>query len=282
MNRTGVMYDQAYQLRQLVSRVRPATGEEPGPTIQVRIWGVRHGVGASTIVNALAQHWQRSGWNVFLSNGNPSTKTTESEDRSLRVDFCGNGEQATLRPPQLDREVTRLTTPSPVANPINGAPLQKTLFLKDGGVVDDQNWLICEKNERLVLVTTPAPADIMKAYVVAKRILRKVSSAHLVVVVNKSPHLSIGEEMARRLENACQRFLGANRVTQFVLPIFPQIKRPSPNRCPAGEAESAGQIWEHVTAHSFPREDEANDALRRTIPLIARTIIENPTYSSRT
>lgn len=279
MDRSGVMYDQAYQLRQLVSRIRPVSGEEQRSAISVRVYGVRQGVGTSKIVHALAQYWCKCGWNVYLANGRPNPEITDFVNTFLRWDGCHDVAEAIVQHRGHEQQAIRVA-PAPInGNEVAVAASRKTVLLKDCGVVDDREGLTLEGVGGLVLVTTPAPTDIMKAYVVTKRTVRRIASGTLTIVINKCPDLSVGEEMAKRLRNACERFLGPHRINQFILPIFPEIEGQLKSQTPRGESGSAQRPSELVTGTSSHSEDNGRDPVWKTIRLIARTIMESATCS---
>jgi len=276
------MYDQAYQLRQLVSRIRPATDEEQRSAISVRIYGVRQGVGTSTIVSALAEHWHRSGWAVYLANGRPDAETANLVNVFLRFDDCHKFGGAIFQDRRRELQTTQSATVGINGNRIIDTTNQKILLLKDCGVVDERDELALEAVGGLVLVTTAAPTDIMKAYAVTKRTVRRISSGSLTIVINKCPDLSIGEEMARRLQNACERFLGSNRVSQFVLPIFREMDDQPGSQSADCKHGSIQQPSKPVRIDCLRPENNGNDPVWKTIRLIARTIIEGATRSNET
>jgi hypothetical protein len=282
MDQSGVMYDQAYQLRQLVSRIRPTIGQEPRSVISVRIYGVRQGVGSSTIVSALAEHWHRTGWIVYLANGCPVAEITGFVDVLLRFDDRRNFEGATAKNSGREFQATQLATAVMNGNRIADATSRKILLLKDCGVVDEREELTLEGVGGLVLVTTPAPTDIMKAYAVTKRTVRRISSGTLTIVINKCPDLSIGQEMARRLQNACEKFLGSNRVNQFVLPVFRETKAQSGSQRADDKCGSLPQPSGPVPIDCLQPEDNGNDPAWKTIRSIARAIVEGATRNSGT
>jgi hypothetical protein len=282
MDRSGVMYDQAYQLRQLVSRIRPATDEEQRSAISVRIYGVRQGVGTSTIVRALAEHWHRSGWAVYLANGRPDAETANLVNVFLRFDDCHKFGGAIFQDRRRELQTTHSATVVINGNRIIDTTNQKILLLKDCGVVDEREGLILEGAGGLVIVTTPAPTDIMKAYAVTKRTVRRVSSGSLTIVINKCPDLSIGEEMARRLQNACERFLGANRVNPFVLPIFREMHNQPRSQSADCKHGSIQQASGPLSIDCSQPENNGDDPVWKTIRLLAQTIVEGAAHSGGT
>jgi len=133
-----------------------------------------------------------------------------------------------------------------------------------------------------VIVTTPAPTDIMKAYAVTKRTVRRVSSGSLTIVINKCPDLSIGEEMARRLQNACERFLGANRVNPFVLPIFREMHNQPRSQSADCKHGSIQQASGPLSIDCSQPENNGDDPVWKTIRLLAQTIVEGAAHSGGT
>ena len=217
MDQFGVMYDQAYQLRQLVSKVRPSLAEAGRPALQVCICGVRHGVGASTIAKALADYWRQSGWNVHEREGD---RNDVGANRLSQVTV----HEATGEPLAVHRGQRQSLgkTAIPLAKDDRSHVLgtKRILLLHDCGTADEPGRLVTNNFARLVLVTTPAPTDVMKAYALVKRSVGEVRPDSLTIVVNKSPDRSLGEEMAKRVRFACRRFLEYELPNLFVLPMF--------------------------------------------------------------
>lgn len=217
MDQFGVMYDQAYHLRQLVSKVRPSLAEAGRPALQVCICGVRHGVGASTIAKALADYWRQSGWNVYERDGNENDAV--AHHLAPVTIHESHGEPPI---PHRGQRQSLGKTAIPLAKDERSHVLgsKRRLLLHDYGIAEEPGRLVIDNLARLVLVTTPAPTDVMKAYALIKRSVGEVRPDSLTIVVNKSPDRSLGEEMAKRVRFACRRFLEYDLPNLFVLPMF--------------------------------------------------------------
>ncbi len=263
------MYDQAYHLRQLVSRIRPAADDNRQPTLQVRIFGVRQGVGASTIAAALAQYLHQVGWKVRLCNG--VSRDLGKLSTVLPVGHHGQWVETVIPPGVLEQQMPMAFTTRRRREHVPSIGGQKTLLLRDSGVPNDPKELVCDHLRRCVLVTTPAPTDIMKAYALLKRTTGVPSPLLPTIVINKSADLAVGQEMASRLQRACGRFLNRDLTNLFILPILPG---------PGGEGEISEEIEEEDSLTGIDRSVQGGDVFGRrsewekTIQVIAKAVTE--------
>ncbi|HOA53922.1 MAG TPA: cellulose synthase operon protein YhjQ/BcsQ, partial [Thermogutta sp.] len=269
MDQSGVMYDQAYHLRQLVSRIRPATVDDRQPTLQIRIYGVRQGVGTSTVAEALAHYLHQVGWNVCLFNGVP--KNLGKPPAPFRVEHHGQWVETAMSHGDREQQIPTAFTTRGGREALSGTESRKTLVLRDCGVPNDPKELVSDYPRRCALVTTPAPTDIMKAYALLKRTTGVASPLLPTIVINKSADLSLGQEMAGRLQRACGRFLNRDLTSLFILPILPRTEGESVN---AGEFDEGNWLRrtdgsaQHGSTYCCRREWE------ETIQLIAKALTE--------
>ena len=266
------MYDQAYHLRQLVSRIRPTTVDDRQPTLQIRIYGVRQGVGASTVAEALAHYLHQVGWNVCLFNGVP--KNLGKPSTPLRVEHHGQWLETAMSHGDREQQIPTAFTTRGGREALSGTESRKTLVLRDCGVPNDPKELVSDSSRRCVLVTTPAPTDIMKAYALLKRTTGVASSFLPTIVINKSAELSIGQEMASRLQRACARFLNRDLTSLFILPILLSTEGEStlPEEFEEGTSlKRTGRSAQHGSNCRCRREWED------TIQLLAKALTEGVT-----
>lgn len=272
MDQSGVMYDQAYHLRQLVSRIRPTTVDDRQPTLQIRIYGVRQGVGTSTVAEALAHYLHQVGWNVCIFNGVP--KNLGKPSTPLRVEHHGQWVETAMSHGDREQQIPTAFTTRGGREALSGTESRKTLVLRDCGVPNDPKELVSDYPRRCALVTTPAPTDIMKAYALLKRTTGVASPLLPTIVINKSADLSLGQEMAGRLQRACGRFLNRDLTSLFILPILPRTEGESVN---AGEFDEGNWLRrtdgsaQHGSTYCCRREWE------ETIQLIAKALTEGVT-----
>jgi len=272
MDQSGVMYDQAYHLRQLVSRIRPTTVDDRQPTLQIRIYGVRQGVGASTVAEALAHYLHQVGWNVCLFNGVP--KNLGKPPAPFRVEHHGQWVETAMSHGDREQQIPTAFTTRGGREALSGTESRKTLVLRDCGVPNDPKELVSDSSRRCVLVTTPAPTDIMKAYALLKRTTGVASSFLPTIVINKSAELSIGQEMASRLQRACARFLNRDLTSLFILPILLSTEGEStlPEEFEEGTSlKRTGRSAQHGSNCRCRREWED------TIQLLAKALTEGVT-----
>ncbi len=266
------MYDQAYHLRQLVSRIRPTTVDDRQPTLQIRIYGVRQGVGASTVAEALAHYLHQVGWNVCLFNGVP--KNLGKPPAPFRVEHHGQWVETAMSHGDREQQIPTAFTTRGGREALSGTESRKTLVLRDCGVPNDPKELVSDSSRRCVLVTTPAPTDIMKAYALLKRTTGVASSFLPTIVINKSAELSIGQEMASRLQRACARFLNRDLTSLFILPILLSTEGEStlPEEFEEGTSlKRTGRSAQHGSNCRCRREWED------TIQLLAKALTEGVT-----
>jgi len=266
------MYDQAYHLRQLVSRIRPTTVDDRQPTLQIRIYGVRQGVGASTVAEALAHYLHQVGWNVCIFNGVP--KNLGKPSTPLRVEHHGQWVETAMSHGDREQQIPTAFTTRGGREALSGTESRKTLVLRDCGVPNDPKELVSDYPRRCALVTTPAPTDIMKAYALVKRTTGVASPFLPTIVINKSAELSIGQEMASRLQRACARFLNRDLTSLFILPILLSTEGEStlPEEFEEGNSlKRTGRSAQHGSNCRCRREWED------TIQLLAKALVEGVT-----
>jgi flagellar biosynthesis protein FlhG len=235
------MYDQANELRQLVSQRTLAPGRPPaGPKLLV-VAGGKGGVGTTSVAIHLAVALAQGGFHPVLvdadvDGGNTALLCGIQERYTIADALAGRRtvqESLEMGPAGIRIlagawELAVLADGSTSAQQRLIGQLQGLHHLTEIVVIDVGNswsrWArrFWQAADRVLLVTTPELASIMDAYASIKLLAAGEPGIPLELVVNRAADAA-AEEVATRLTRACQRFLGIRLGVAGYVPDDAQI-----------------------------------------------------------
>ncbi len=269
------MQDQADELRQLVQQVALSDSPPSKAPKLIAVTGAKGGVGTTTVAVNLAAVLAASGQRVVLVdadvNGPDAAELCHMPAASSEIgrrlspdDFAHQSPLADVLAMRQSVCESLRTGPLGLELLLGGSPGQSVIDWTSAG----QNRLIdqlMELGERadmvlldvgnglsrtthrfwqvadeVILVTTAEDVAIMDAYATIKNFLGSASIAQPRIVVNRVVDLAAAHAAARRLSQACQRFLGRDLHVGCVIATDVEIVRAARDRCPLVAKTSQG------------------------------------------
>jgi len=260
------MYDQANELRQLVSQRTLAPGRPPGGARLLVVAGGKGGVGTTSVAIHLAVALAQGGFHPVLVDADV--------DGGSAALLCGIQERYTIADALAGRrsvqeslevgpagirvlagawELAVLADGATSAQQRLIGQLQGLQHLTEAVVVDVGNswsrWArrFWQAADRVLLVTTPELTSIMDTYASIKLLAAGEPGLPLELVVNRATDAAAAEEVESRLTRACQRFLGIRLgVAGYVLEDRQGAGVVSEHEMTAGNAQAASSREIHL------------------------------------
>lgn len=260
------MYDQAHRLRQLVRTIRTLPERNTNLAV-IGIGGVRGQIGTTTLAQALSEECRGQGHEVLLlSGGYQSSQVSPVPCPSACSTGCSSFRPQSPHPQSQSAEAQtalRLVPWRPKESALLTGRCGEhaiRLCIVDLGLIADVSRE-GRSVDHIAIVTTPKPADILATYLAIKRLAGSITARQISVLINNATQIALGEEMARRLRAACERFLQMPPNQIVVLPLFSALTDI--------DAEAIRSL---LVNFSPPTKDAGNDEEGETNPLVASMV----------
>lgn len=259
------MYDQANELRQLVSQ--KMTARTSGAARLLVVAGAKGGVGTTAISLQLATAMAHAGFHPVVVDadvdGGNMAMLCEIHERYTIADVL-TGRRTVQESLELGPagvrvlagawELAVLAEEATVAQQRLIAQLQGLPAPTDVVVIDVGNgwtrWArrFWQAANAVLLVTTPELPAVMDAYATIKMLSGDDPAMPVELVVNRASDAAVVADVESRLTKACQRFLGIRLGLAGGVPVDMQLTEDSGREGPPGLAGTAlGRLAEHVT-----------------------------------
>jgi flagellar biosynthesis protein FlhG len=220
--------DQATHLRRLVLRaVRESTTDAAPPSRLIVVSGAKHGVGATTLAVNLAVAMTEQGTRCVLVDADLYQADI--------ADCCGlTGRSDVTDVLSARQDIHEVLHPGPAGVQVVpgrrsavtpaefGEAAQQRLLRQLSGLGRHAETVVVDTGsgahevarrfwaaaDQIVLVAAPDAQSLLDAYADMKRTAAGRSELAIRLVVNRVANRQIGEEVYRRLDGSCRRFLG--------------------------------------------------------------------------
>jgi len=268
------MPDQAAELRNLMQQAtRRAGAAAAAPPRMLMLAGGKGGVGTTTIATHLAVALCEHGLRVVLVDaclyrGDAAVCCGVAEQLSIVDVLAGRHSiHEILQPGPAGLQVaagawaparSRQLTPSSCSRLITQIKTlgrHADLVLIDGGNrVDELTRTFWEHIDETAFITTPDPVAVMDTYATIKTLMQNPSHAQATIMVNRAGSATIAENVQRRLQRSCERFLQAGAIAGGWMPGEPALSEAfahsrllRPGESPAVEA-ALERLCDHQTS----------------------------------
>jgi flagellar biosynthesis protein FlhG len=236
------MPDQANDLRQLVRQcgapIAPAAGDRPRWIV---VAGGKGGVGTTTIAVNLAVAISKRGLRAVLVDAAPGGDATilcRLEPRYTLADVLSGTQTAqnalatgpsNVRVLPGIRELERLSDyclasmDRTLAQLMDLSPAADVVVLDAGNRPSRTAQRLWRVADALVLVTTAEPTAIMDTYAAVKLQVARDHGPSGHLLVNRSPGQETAEDVFRRLDQVCRRFLATRLASAGQVPMDDQV-----------------------------------------------------------